>query len=276
MRLHASVSGPDDGPAVVFLHGASGSLATWAWLPAEIIEGRRVVRVDLRGHGASSRAPGTYDVDHYAGDVLETLLSVVGRPAVLVGHSLGAVVAWTVAQRHPELVLAAFLEDPPLYMGEPAEHELNRAVPIFSTILETVAGWHADGVSAEAAAAQLAAAPWGPDPSRTAGEAMADDAPLSRAQALLAMDPGVLEGAVDRSTLADTDTESPVDVPVVLLAAEDALSAFPVRHEERLASSHPDVTVVRVPGAPHAIHDDRAARPAYVSALSSFLAAHAE
>jgi hypothetical protein len=104
---------------------------------------------------------------------------------------------------------------------------------------------------------------------------MADDAPLTRAQALLAMDPGVLEGAVDRSTLAPTDTTSPVGVPVLLLAADDALSAFPLRHEERLRTSHPEVKVVRVAKAPHGIHDDRAARAAYVEALAEFLGEHA-
>ena len=132
---------------------------------------------------------------------------------MLVGHSLGGVVAWWVAQRHPELVAAAFLEDPPLYMGEPAEHEDNGAVPLFRAILDAVARWKAQGMTAEQAAAELAARP----PARTA--ALCDDVPLARAEALLRMDPGVLEGAIDRSTLAPTDTTSPVSVPVFLLAA---------------------------------------------------------
>ena len=50
-----------------------------------------------------------------------------------------------VAQRHPDLVVAAFLEDPPLYMGEPAEHEDNGAVPLFGAILATVERWKARG-----------------------------------------------------------------------------------------------------------------------------------
>ena len=276
MRLHVEAAGPEDGPPVVFLHGVSGSMRTYAWLPEEIAEGRRIVRVDLRGHGDSEHAPGAYDIDSYGEDVADLLRETVRRPAVLVGHSLGGVVAWWVAQRHPELVVAAFLEDPPLYMGEPAEHELNGAVPLFRVLLDTVARWKAQGMGADAAAAQLAAAPFGSDRSRTSAEGLSDDVPAARAEALLRMDPGVLEGAADRSTLSPTDPTSPVSVPVFVLGADDEKgAAFPTRHAERLAISHPDVQIARVAGAGHMIHDERDHRGAYVAALSRFLAAHA-
>ena len=276
MRLHVEVEGPPDGAPVVFLHGVSGSLRTYAWLTGAITEGRRIVRLDLRGHGRSEHAPGTYAIDRYGEDVVDALRETVDRPAVLVGYSLGGVIAWWVAQRHPELVAAAFLEDPPLYMGEPGEHEVNGAVPVFRIALDVVARWHAEGVTAEAAAAQLAAAPFGPDPARTTGEVLCDDAPGARADAMLRMDLGVLEGAADRSTLAGTDTTAPVNVPVFVLAADDAMgAAFPTRHAERLAITHPDVEIVRVPGAAHGIHDQRDRRADYVEALARFLATHA-
>ena len=89
------------------------------------------------------------------------------------------------------------------------------------------------------------------------------------------MDPGVLDQVIENSTLADTDTASPVAVPVLLLAADDAMAAFTIRHAERLARTHPEVEVVRVPGAPHGIHDSRDHRAAYVEQLTRFLAAHA-
>ena len=266
MRLHVEVDGPRDGVPVVFLHGVSGSSRTYKWLPEDLRNGRRIVKIDFRGHGASEHAHGTYDVDRYAEDVVDVLRTQVGRPALLVGHSLGGVVAWWLAQRHPELVVAAFLEDPPLYRGEPAEHEENIAIPVFRMVLEAVARWHAEGASEEVVAAELAADPTGPD--------RADDAYTAQAYAFLAMDPGVLEQAADRSTLAVTDTASPVSVPVFLLAADDALSAFPSRHAERLARTHPAVEVVRVSGAPHGIHDSRAHRAAYVEQLARFLDAH--
>ena len=143
MRLHVEVDGPQDAVPVVFLHGVSGSSRTYDWLPADLCDGRRLVKIDLRGHGASEHAPGTYDVDRYGEDVADVLRTQVGRPALVVGHSLGGVVAWWLAQCHPELVVAAFLEHPPLYMGEPTEHEQNIAIPVFRILLDAVARWHA-------------------------------------------------------------------------------------------------------------------------------------
>ena len=272
VQISVEVEGPEDATPVVFLHGVSGCAKTYGWLPAEVTDGRRIVRVDLRGHGESEHASGTYDIAHYGGDVV-AILRWLGRPAVLVGHSLGGVTAWWVAQHAPELVVAAFLEDPPLFMGEPAEHERNAAIPVFSALRRRAAEWQAQGAEVEAVVAQLEPAPLGPE--RTMGDVMEPDALAARAEALLLMDPGVLDQAIDRSTLADTDTSSPVSVPVLVLAADDALAAFPIRHAGRLARSHPEVEIVRVTGAGHGIHDEREFRAAYARHLAAFLDRHA-
>jgi pimeloyl-ACP methyl ester carboxylesterase len=57
-----------------------------------------------------------------------------------------------------------------------------------------------------------------------------------------------------------------------VVAADDAFgAAFPSADEARLASSHPDVEVVRMAGAGHSIHDERAHRDAYLSHVVSFI-----
>ena len=88
------------------------------------------------------------------------------------------------------------------------------------------------------------------------------------------MDPDVLTMAADRRTLGETDVASPVGVPVLLLAA-GVQPAFKPEHEQRLAKTHPGVKVVRVAGAGHGIHGEKAHRADYVEQLAAFLDEHA-
>jgi pimeloyl-ACP methyl ester carboxylesterase len=63
---------------------------------------------------------------------------------------------------------------------------------------------------------------------------------------------------------------------MAMIVADDALgAAFTTPHADRLARSHPEVRVVRVTGAGHGIHQERASRPIYVRELAAFLAEHA-
>src|SRR4051794_41400953 len=85
MRLHVESAGAPDARPVLFLHGVTGSTATYRWLEPD---GYRAVRLDFRGHGASERAPGTYRLADYVDDAVSVLRGL-DRPAALVGHSLG-------------------------------------------------------------------------------------------------------------------------------------------------------------------------------------------
>jgi pimeloyl-ACP methyl ester carboxylesterase len=269
--LNVEVEGPESGPVVAFLHGVSGSSRTYGWLPPEITESRRILRIDLRGHGDSDPAPGTYLLHRYGADVAAILREVGGGPAVVVGHSLGGSTGWWLAQNEPGLLAGAFLEDPPLYMGEPAEHANNVAAARFPAIRDNAIAMREEGLDDEAAAARLAAAPMR---DATMGDLMMADGLLARAHAHLVMDPEVLTMAADNTTLGETDVEAPVGVPVLVLAA-GVEPAFTVAHEERMKATHPDVEVVRVAGAGHGIHDEKAHRAEYVEALGAFLAQHA-
>jgi len=254
MNLHVESAG--EGEPVLFLHGVSGSGATYRWLA---LEGRRCVRLTFRGHGESDRTPGAYRLDDYVADAL-SVLEALG-PAPLVGHSLGGVVAWTIAQRRPELVTKLFLEDPPLFMGEPDAHAANPAIPAFRDRQVAVHAWAARGATEAEIEAEL-------DPEGL----QTPDALGARAHALRHLDPELLDPVIDGSLLAATDTRAPVPVPVLILAADAALGpAFPPEHEARLAATHPDIAVVRVAGAPHTIHDTAAVRDQYVAQLVAFL-----
>ena len=106
MRLHFDTEG--DGPLVVLLHGFPESRLTWKrQLPALATAGFRVIAPDLRGYGESPKPKGVdrYRVSSLVEDVAELITTEGhGEPCVLVGHDWGAVVAWSLAMIHPELV----------------------------------------------------------------------------------------------------------------------------------------------------------------------------
>ncbi len=106
------------GPTLVLLHGAGDQAGTWSRVAPELARSRRVVLVDLAGHGDSAPSSGPLPI--------ETLLSGLGAamdaeaPAGKVtigGNSLGAWLAVLWARAHPERVERVVLID-----GGPLRH----------------------------------------------------------------------------------------------------------------------------------------------------------
>ncbi len=274
--INVEVEGPEGAPPVLFMHGLSGNTGYSRWLPATITDGRRIIRMDLRGHGRSDRAPGTYVVERYADDAIAVLEQVAGGPAVLVGHSLGGSTAWTVAQRRPDLVAGVVLEDPPLYAGEAAEFPGSVAEVVFPIMRQKVIEWQAEGIDHDTWMARIGSGPSGALPSKTLGEEITPDALDARATSLSMLDPDTVLAASGLETLAGTDTVTPLTVPALLLRADAEMGpAIAPRHAERLAAEHPEVVVVEVKGAGHLISGSRAAQERFAELLGAFLDEHA-
>jgi pimeloyl-ACP methyl ester carboxylesterase len=94
--------GRTDLPALILVHGAGGSSGIW---PHQLrrLPGFRVFAIDLPAHGKSSGIP-EKSIDGYASQVLEWMGSIHIDRAILVGHSMGAAIALTVALRAPEII----------------------------------------------------------------------------------------------------------------------------------------------------------------------------
>ncbi len=92
MLLAHELIGVASSPSLVLIHGITESRHTWHPLLHELAREHQVLAVDLRGHGESDDDDG-YDPASYAADVIETAESLGVTDALVVGHSLGGIVA---------------------------------------------------------------------------------------------------------------------------------------------------------------------------------------
>ncbi len=98
--------GPLDGTPVVLLHGFPERAASWEAVVARLhARGLRTLAPDQRGYspGARPRTRFGYRVPALVSDV-EALIERIGEPVHLVGHDWGAMIAWALAARRPNLV----------------------------------------------------------------------------------------------------------------------------------------------------------------------------
>jgi pimeloyl-ACP methyl ester carboxylesterase len=195
---------------------------------------------------------------------------------VLVGHSLGGVVAWWVAQQRPDLVAAALLEDPPLFPADPGSPQGGRFRTLFQQRRAEALADQEAGLSDEEVAERIGAMVWGPPGAPTLRELVHDDAVAAMGFGHRRMDVGVLDAAIDGTALAAVDTAWPVAPPITILGADDVRgAAFTSADAERLTATHPEIEVIRITGCGHGIHDERRYRDVFAEHLRRFLDEHA-
>lgn len=122
VRLAYDTGGAGD-PGVIFVHGWSCDRSYFAPQYEHFATGHAVAAVDLRGHGESGKPEphgGNYDVATMADDVLAVVEAIGLTRPVVVGHSLGALVALACAARS-EAVGALVMVDPAPITNEAAK-----------------------------------------------------------------------------------------------------------------------------------------------------------
>ncbi len=252
LRLNVA-TGPANGPPLWLLHGL---IRRWQdfgpILPA--LAARWFVRaLDQRGHGLSDRVA-SYLVPDYVGDAA-ALVGLEAAPAVLVGHSLGALVALGVAARLPAAVRAVVMIDPP-------------GAGFLSRIGETAYGPTWTGMRALAGhprpvseiARDLAAIQVpGPTGATVPLGTLRDAAALRFvARCVRDLDPFALTPAIEGSWLGGFDSvaeASRVRCPVLLIVSDPASGGMlPPADADPLAAALADVTRVDLPGVGHLPH----------------------
>jgi pimeloyl-ACP methyl ester carboxylesterase len=108
-------SGPDDGQAVLFLHGNASSATYWEETMVALPSGYRGIAPDQRGYGGADRAV-KIDATRGMGDLADdamALLDTLGiEKAHVVGHSMGGSVIWRLLMDYPSRILTVTLACP--------------------------------------------------------------------------------------------------------------------------------------------------------------------
>ena len=255
VELAYDVTGPDTALPLVLLGGLGSTRRQWRPFVLRLADGHQVVTLDHRGHGDSSHAPAaSYTVTSYAADAATLVEQVLGRPAVLAGHSLGGAVAHHVACSRPELVRGLFLVDPPLFPR--AGDGAIGVAAFFPGVRQALRAAQDDGLTAEQYAAVLRALP-GPGGQGVLGDVLRAEVVREMAHEQLRLDPEIFTPAIEGTLLHGLDAASPLPCAVTVLRADPGrMPEFTPDDERRFVAVNPRATVHVVPGAGHVIPAD--------------------
>ncbi len=253
---------------LVLLHGITDNALTWLPVLDRIDPRCRIIAPDFRGHGESDKPDDFYEAEAYADDVRHLIDLVVGEPALVLGHSLGGVVAVQVGITAPERVRGLFLEDPPLYF-------VNDLNDIFRTLFEGMVVMSTtlqDGSrSADDWFEVMANAP-DPYSGKPGIETMGAEKIRQRLDSIGRMRPKALEDGLAGSLKWDTDQVlARLTRPVTVMTGDPALGAVMTPEEvSRMRGIAPQTRGVLADGVGHLIHDQRP--DAWLAAVNGWIA----
>lgn len=104
LHLQYRVSGPRSGQPILFIHGVTDSSHSWSAVMPYLNDQYRLYAPTLRGHGDSDKPAGGYNISVFAEDMIAFMDKLAIDQAIVVGHSLGSLVASQLASVYPERV----------------------------------------------------------------------------------------------------------------------------------------------------------------------------
>jgi 3-oxoadipate enol-lactonase len=129
LRLNADLTGPADGPALVLIHALGTSAAIWDDLMPLLPPTLRILRFDLRGHGASDVPPAPYAMGALIRDTERLMDHFALKDAVILGLSIGGLIAQGLAVKRLDLIRAMILSNTAASIGR-AEHWQDRIAAV--------------------------------------------------------------------------------------------------------------------------------------------------
>lgn len=251
------------GPALLLLHGFTGSAATWADLAARLAPHRRLVAIDLIGHGQSAAPddPARYGMGRCVADLLALLDTLEIARADVLGYSMGGRVALQLAAAAPGRVSALVVESGSPGLADPVERQARAASDDAL----------ADSIERDGLATFVDY--WEQIPLFASQLALpAEQRQRQRAQRMRSSPRGLANslrgmGTGRQSSLWDRLPE--LSMPALLVAGE--LDQKYCTIARRMAGTMPDARLAIVPGAGHAVHFERLAE--FAALVQGFLLA---
>ena len=112
LALHYLEWGEADAPPIVCVHGYTGSADAFNALARHLHDRYRILAFDVRGHGESAWSPaGAYRYEDQAKDLAEFAKQLGLDKFVLIGTSMGGIIAMTYAAEHAERLLGLVIND---------------------------------------------------------------------------------------------------------------------------------------------------------------------
>jgi pimeloyl-ACP methyl ester carboxylesterase len=258
-QVAVDVTGPDDGPAVLFCHVAPGSRRFDPDPATSVAADVRLITVDRPGYGRSEPLPEGHlpSITGYADDHAAVLDHLGVRGAVLAGWSAGGRVAAAIAARRPDLARALFIVATPApdevvpWIPEEQRPAIDamRADPVGS--IRQLAGMLANAVADPAVAVGM----------MTAGDADAaalDDPDVRRAVEVM-LSEAFTQGAIGLASDLFSYTAAPWGFDAAAVGAPthcvygDADVLVPPAHGAWWANQIVGAEMTRIPGAGHLV-----------------------
>ena len=251
----AATEHPGEGPRVVLIHGIGSSGTAWNNVIPALTKTFAPITIDQRGHGESGHPDHDYLYRDYIGDLDAVLNYFAMECPLIVGHSLGGIVALWWAAQHPDRAAGLVIEDSPLRSGES-----------FRSAFE---GWlEFNALTEDEAAARY----------RSENPSWTEELVRLRAHQISSTARGVFSelfaDSMAHEGINRINEIAGITSPVLLIHGDiDAGGMVVADDAEELKSRLSNVELAHLPGANHRIHAERPDE--FVALTTDFLRRHA-
>jgi N-formylmaleamate deformylase len=259
VRLHYYRTGQGDKRPLVLVHGFSDNGLCWTPTARDLESEYDVIMPDMRAHGLSERVQPGQKVD-MAADLAGLIRTLELSSPVICGHSMGAMIAYQIAVRFPELICALVLEDPPWWLPQPVQ-----TLPADQPAEAPIVKWAKSLANQTLDELLVQYRNDHPDWPEELVRPMCE----SKKQ----LDPAIVDTMADRMNSQEVDWLTRIQNiahPVLLFAANPALGGIVTPEVvTKIRQLNPKVTIVNIPDVGHLIRFDK--YTTFMNALWAFL-----